>query len=435
MSRDRVTNICVFLHPDYYALSIMNCEWNNKRVVITGMGIWSCIGTSQAEVAESLRAGKCGLGNDPDRTTYGYQSDLTGIVPYPELKHLLHRRSRAGLSEEAAYSFMASKEAFEQAGMDEEYLLSHEIGVIFGNDSSAKPLIETDRMLVERPDTALLGSGLIFQSMNSTVNMNMSSIFHLRGINFTVSAACASGSHSVGLGYLLIKQGLQDCVLCGGAQEVNQFAMASFDALGAFSKRTSEPLKASRPFDRDRGGLVPSGGAAALVLEDYDHAMRRGATILAEVAGYGFSSNGGGISQPSDDGSYTAMMRAIEMAGLTPADIDYVNAHATGTPQGDRFEALALNRIFNGQPALISSTKGMTGHECWMAGASELVYCTLMMQHGFVAPNINFENPDEDTAPLNIAKTTVEMPLRNILSNSFGFGGTNSAVVLKKLKN
>ena len=435
MSRDRVTNICVFLHPDYYALSIMNCEWNNKRVVITGMGIWSCIGTSQAEVAESLRAGKCGLGNDPDRTTYGYQSDLTGIVPYPELKHLLHRRSRAGLSEEAAYSFMASKEAFEQAGMDEEYLLSHEIGVIFGNDSSAKPLIETDRMLVERPDTALLGSGLIFQSMNSTVNMNMSSIFHLRGINFTVSAACASGSHSVGLGYLLIKQGLQDCVLCGGAQEVNQFAMASFDALGAFSKRTSEPLKASRPFDRDRGGLVPSGGAAALVLEDYDHAMRRGATILAEVAGYGFSSNGGGISQPSDDGSYTAMMRAIEMAGITPADIDYVNAHATGTPQGDRFEALALNRIFNGQPALISSTKGMTGHECWMAGASELVYCTLMMQHGFVAPNINFENPDEDTAPLNIAKTTVEMPLRNILSNSFGFGGTNSAVVLKKLKN
>ena len=435
MSRDRVTNICVFLHPDYYALSIMNCEWNNKRVVITGMGIWSCIGTSQAEVAESLRAGKCGLGNDPDRTTYGYQSDLTGIVPYPELKHLLHRRSRAGLSEEAAYSFMASKEAFEQAGMDEEYLLSHEIGVIFGNDSSAKPLIETDRMLVERPDTALLGSGLIFQSMNSTVNMNMSSIFHLRGINFTVSAACASGSHSVGLGYLLIKQGLQDCVLCGGAQEVNQFAMASFDALGAFFKRTSEPLKASRPFDRDRGGLVPSGGAAALVLEDYDHAMRRGATILAEVAGYGFSSNGGGISQPSDDGSCTAMMRAIEMAGLTPADIDYVNAHATGTPQGDRFEALALNRIFNGQPALISSTKGMTGHECWMAGASELVYCTLMMQHGFVAPNINFENPDEDTAPLNIAKTTVEMPLRNILSNSFGFGGTNSAVVLKKLKN
>lgn len=405
---------------------------NNRRVVITGMGIWSCIGTSLDEVAESLRTGRCGIGHDPSRITYGYQSDLSGVVPYPELKPLLHRRLRSGLSEEAAYAFMASQQAFEQAGMDEAYRDSHEIGVLFGNDSSAKAIIETDRTLQQRPDTALLGSGLIFQSMNSTVNMNMSSIFHLRGINLTVSAACASGSHAVGLGYLLIKQGLQDCVLCGGAQEVNTYAMSSFDALGAFSKRMDDPSKASRPFDRDRDGLVPSGGAAALVLEDYDSAVQRGATILAEVAGYGFSSNGGGISQPSDDGSVTAMMRAIEAAGLTPADIDYVNAHATGTPQGDRFEALALNRIFNGQPALISSTKGMTGHECWMAGASELVYCTLMMQHGFVAPNFNFENPDEDTALLNLAKTTVEKPLRNVLSNSFGFGGTNSAVVLKR---
>ena len=410
----------------------MHSELNNRRVVITGMGIWSCIGTSLDEVAESLRMGRCGIGHDPSRITYGYQSDLSGVVPYPELKPLLHRRLRSGLSEEAAYAFMASQQAFEQAGMDEAYRDSHEIGVLFGNDSSAKAIIETDRTLQQRPDTALLGSGLIFQSMNSTVNMNMSSIFHLRGINLTVSAACASGSHAVGLGYLLIKQGLQDCVLCGGAQEVNTYAMSSFDALGAFSKRMDEPLKASRPFDRDRDGLVPSGGAAALVLEDYDHAVLRGATILAEVAGYGFSSNGGGISQPSDDGSVTAMMRAIEAAGLTPADIDYVNAHATGTPQGDRFEALALNRIFNGLPTLISSTKGMTGHECWMAGASELVYCTLMMQHGFVAPNFNFENPDEDTAALNLAKTTVEKPLRNVLSNSFGFGGTNSAVVLKK---
>lgn len=402
-----------------------------KRVVITGMGIWSCIGTSQEEVAESLRAGRVGIGNDPDRLAYGYQSDLTGIVPEPDLKPLLHRRLRAGLSQEAAYAFMASREAFEQAGMDEEYLLRHEVGVIFGNDSSAKPVIETDRTLVQRPDTALLGSGLIFQSMNSTVNMNLSSIFHLRGVNFTVSAACASGSHSVGLGYLLIRQGLQDTVLCGGAQEVNPFAMASFDALGAFSKRVGEPRRAARPFDRDRDGLVPSGGAAALVLEDYDHAVQRGATILAEVAGYGFSSNGGGISQPSDDGSYTAMVRAMSMAGVTPADIDYVNAHATGTPQGDSFEALALDRLFRGTPALISSTKGMTGHECWMAGASELVYCTLMMRHGFVAPNVNFENPDEASAPLNIATKTVEKPLHMVLSNSFGFGGTNSAVVLK----
>ncbi|MBR5920666.1 MAG: beta-ketoacyl-[Bacteroidales bacterium] len=405
----------------------------DKRVVITGMGIWSCIGTTLDEVAQSLREGRCGLGNDPSRLEYGYHCDLTGIVPEPDLKPLLHRRLRTGLSQEAAFAYMASRQAFEQAGIDEEYRLAHEIGVIFGNDSSAKAIIETDRALVKRPDTELLGSGLIFQSMNSTVNMNMNSIFRLRGINFSVSAACASGSHAVGLGYLLIRQGLQDMVLCGGAQEVNTFAMSSFDALGAFSKRVGEPLKASRPFDRDRDGLVPSGGAAALVLEDYDHAVRRGATILAEVAGYGFSSNGGGISEPSDDGSVTAMMRALEAADITPADIDYVSAHATGTPQGDRFEAIALDRIFHGHRALISSTKGMTGHECWMSGASELVYSALMMRDGFVARNYNLENPDEDTAKLNIAKDTVEMPVRTVLSNSFGFGGTNSAVVLKSM--
>ena len=405
----------------------------DKRVVITGMGIWSCIGTTLDEVAQSLREGRCGLGNDPSRLEYGYHCDLTGIVPEPDLKPLLHRRLRTGLSQEAAFAYMASRQAFEQAGIDEEYRLAHEIGVIFGNDSSAKAIIETDRALVQRPDTELLGSGLIFQSMNSTVNMNMNSIFRLRGINFSVSAACASGSHAVGLGYLLIRQGLQDVVLCGGAQEVNTFAMSSFDALGAFSKRVGEPLKASRPFDRDRDGLVPSGGAAALVLEDYDHAVRRGATILAEVAGYGFSSNGGGISEPSDDGSVTAMMRALEAADITPADIDYVSAHATGTPQGDRFEAIALDRIFHGHRALISSTKGMTGHECWMSGASELVYSALMMRDGFVARNYNLENPDEDSAKLNIARDTVEMPVRTVLSNSFGFGGTNSAVVLKRM--
>ena len=405
----------------------------DKRVVITGMGIWSCIGTTLDEVAQSLREGRCGLGNDPSRLEYGYHCDLTGIVPEPDLKPLLHRRLRTGLSQEAAFAYMASRQAFEQAGIDEEYRLAHEIGVIFGNDSSAKAIIETDRALVQRPDTELLGSGLIFQSMNSTVNMNMNSIFRLRGINFSVSAACASGSHAVGLGYLLIRQGLQDVVLCGGAQEVNTFAMSSFDALGAFSKRVGEPLKASRPFDRDRDGLVPSGGAAALVLEDYDHAVRRGATILAEVAGYGFSSNGGGISEPSDDGSVTAMMRAMEAADITPADIDYVSAHATGTPQGDRFEAIALDRIFHGHRALISSTKGMTGHECWMSGASELVYSALMMRDGFVARNYNLENPDEDSAKLSIARDTVEMPVRTVLSNSFGFGGTNSAVVLKRM--
>ncbi len=405
-----------------------------KRVVITGMGIWSCLGTNIEAVKQSLFEGKSGIGLFPERLEYGYRSGLSGIVEEPVItKQMIDRHTRAGMSEEARYAYMASRQAFEQAGISDDYLREHEVGCIFGNDSSAKPVIESSKIMDEKHDSAMLGYGLIFQSMNSTVNMNLSTIFHLRGVNFTISAACASGSHSIGLGYMLIKQGLQDMVLCGGAQETNYYSMASFDALGAFSIRMDEPTKASRPFDRDRDGLIPSGGAAALVLEDYDHAIERGATILAEVVGYGFSSNGGGISQPSDDGSVIAMTRAMQDAGVTPDDIDYINAHATSTPQGDMYEAIALNRLFKDKCAMISSTKSMTGHECWMAGASEIVYSIIMMQNNFVAPNINFENPDEHSASLNLVTKTTPAELKTVLSNSFGFGGTNSALVIRKV--
>ncbi len=384
-------------------------------------------------MSASLRAGRSGIGIDAARSEYGFRSPLTGIVDTPDLKALLHRRLRTGMSQEAQYAYMAAREAFEQAGVDEQYLLDNEVGVLFGNDSTALPTVEMHEQMLAKHDTALLGSGLIFQSMNSTVNMNLSTIFHLRGINFSVSAACASGSHSIGIGAMFIRQGLQQMVLVGGAQEVNPYAMAAFDALGTFSARIAEPQKASRPFDTDRDGLVPSGGAAALVLEDYEHAVARSATILAEVCGYGFSSNGGGISQPSSEGSLIAMQRALQDAGVTADDIDYVNAHATSTKQGDEEEAVALTRLFGGKRAWVSSTKSMTGHECWMAGASEAVYSVLMMQEGFVAPNINLEHVDPAAETLRMATTTVEMPVNTVLSNSFGFGGTNSAIVLRTL--
>ena len=399
------------------------------------MGIWSCLGASVEAVKESLYTGKSGIGIDNDRLVYGYRSGLTGLVEDPVItKAMIDRHTRAGMSEEARYAYMASRQAFEQSGIDNDYLLKNEVGCIFGNDSSAKPVIETSKIMDEKHDTAMIGYGLIFQSMNSTVNMNLSTIFHLRGVNFTISAACASGSHSIGLGYMLIKQGLQDVILCGGAQECNYYAMASFDALSAFSVRMDEPTKASRPFDRDRDGLIPSGGAAALVLESYDHAVARGATILGEVVGYGFSSNGGGISQPSDEGCVIAMSRAMKDAGINPDDVDYINAHATSTLQGDMYEAIALDRLFHGKQALISSTKSMTGHECWMAGASEIVYSLIMMHNNFVAPNINFENPDEHSEKLNLAVKTIDAEINTVLSNSFGFGGTNSALVIKKFK-
>lgn len=405
-----------------------------RRVVITGMGIWSCIGTSIDEVKASLYGGKSGIGIEAERLEYGFRSPLTGIVPRPVLKGVLDRHLRRSLPEEAEYAFMASSQALEMAGIDNSCLDTHEIGCIFGNDSSARPVIEAAKIMEEKKDTELLGQSFIFQSMNSTVSMNISTIFRLKGINFTVSAACASGSHSIGLAYMFIRDGLQDMILCGGAQETNYYSMFSFDALGTFSKNYAVPSKASRPFDKDRDGLVPSGGAAALVLEDYDSAVARGADILGEVVGYGFSSNGTPvISQPSPEGCTRSILMALKDAGMKPCDIDYINAHATSTPQGDMSEAKALRQIFNGEHALISSTKSMTGHECWMAGASEAVYSLIMMQNDFVAPNINFEEGDEYSRDLNIARRTVDTKVNTVLSNSFGFGGTNSTLIIKKI--
>ena len=405
-----------------------------RRVVITGMGIWSCLGTTLEEVKDSLYNGKSGIGIEQERLDYGYQSALTGVVKKPQLKGVIDRHLRRGMSEEAEYAYMASAQAFQMAGINQEYLDANEVGCIFGNDSSAKPVIEASKIMDEKHDTQLLGQSFIFQAMNSTVTMNISTIYRLKGINLTISAACASGSHSIGLAYLLIRSGLQDTVLCGGAQETNFYSMASFDALGAFSKNMTDPTKASRPFDKNRDGLVPSGGAAALILEDYDHAVARGANIIAEVVGYGFSSNGTSvISQPSDDGCFRAMSRALEDAGMKPSDIDYINAHATSTLQGDMYEAMAIGKLFEGERALVSSTKSMTGHECWMAGASEIVYSIIMMQNNFVAPNINLQECDEHSAKLNLAVKTVDTEVNTVLSNSFGFGGTNSALIIKKI--
>ncbi|HOF16981.1 MAG TPA: beta-ketoacyl-[acyl-carrier-protein] synthase family protein [Bacteroidales bacterium] len=405
-----------------------------KRVVITGMGIYSCIGKNLDEVAKSLYEGKSGIGIDPLRIEYGYRSPLTGIVERPVLKGILDRRTRVCLAEEAEYAYMATVEALKNAGVDLDYLENNEVGIFYGNDSSAQAVIEAHAIVMEKKDTTLMGSGAIFQSMNSTITMNLSTIFKLKGINMTISAACASGSHSIGLGTLFIRNGLQDMVICGGGQEVNYLSMGSFDGLSVFSMNTDEPSKASRPFDANRDGLVPSGGAATLILEEYEHAVKRGAPILAEIIGYGFSSNGSNISQPSDIGSMIAMEKALKEAALSSKDIDYINAHATSTPQGDSFEAMAIDKLFSPHKPPVSSTKSMTGHECWMAGASEIVYSMLMMQNDFIAPNINFENPDEFSKNINIINKTTPKKIDVFLSNSFGFGGTNSALIVKKCK-
>ncbi len=398
------------------------------------MGIYSCIGKNLEEVRSSLYTGKSGIALDRARKEMGYRSGLTGFLERPSLKELLDRRARIMLPEQGEYAYMATLEAMQQAGIDADYITGHEMGIIYGNDSSAKPVIDAIDILREKKDTMLLGSASVFQTLNSTITMNLSTIFRLKGINFTVSAACASGSHAIGLGYHFIKTGLQDRIVAGGAQEVNINSMGNFDALSAFSVREDEPQKASRPFDRSRDGLIPSGGGATVILESLESATARGATILGEVIGYGFSSNGEHISNPTVGGPVRSLEMALRDAGTAPADIDYINAHATSTPAGDASEAKALYTVFGDAGTPLSSTKSMTGHECWMAGASEIVYSLLMMHNDFMAPNINFEAPDEDSAKLNIVKTTTEKNIDVFLSNSFGFGGTNSTLIVRKWK-
>ncbi len=404
-----------------------------NRVVITGFGIYSCLGITPDEVRDSLFAGKSGIGIDPVRKEMGFRSSLTGIVPTPDLKDLLKRRQRIGLPEQGEYAYLASLQAMEMAKIDQDFIDRNEVGIIYGNDSSAKPVIESIDILREKKDTTLIGSGSIFQSMNSTVTMNLATIFRLKGINFTLSAACASGSHAIGMGYLLIKDGYQDKIICGGAQETNWYSVTSFDGLSTFSTRENDPTKASRPFDRDRDGLVPGGGAATVILESYESAVKRGAPILGEIIGYGFSSNGDHISQPNVDGPARSLEMALKQARIKASDIAYVNAHATSTPAGDVNEGKAILRVFGEKGPFVSSTKSMTGHEMWMAGASEVVYSLLMMHNDFMAPNINLENPDDEIKDINFVFRTIEKKFDLFLSNSFGFGGTNSTLIVRKL--
>ena len=404
-----------------------------KRVVITGMGIYSCLGQNLDDVRDALYNGKSGIIFDPTRKEMGFRSALTAKLEVPDLKKELSRSQRAFMPEQAKYAYCATVEALRNAGIDQDYLDAHEVGLLYGNDRSADPRGRAVGMIREKKDTTLCGSGAIFQSMNSTVTMNLGCIFRLKGINLTVSGACASGSHAVGLGALLIQNGLQDMVVCGGAQEVNPFSIGSFDGISAFSVRESEPTKASRPFDRDRDGLVPGGGAATVIIEEYEHAVKRGAPILAEVLSYGFSSNGDHISSPNVEGPSRSLQMAIKRAGIDIREIGYINAHATSTHVGDAQEAKAIYNIFGERTVEVTSTKSQTGHEMWMAGSSELIYSMLMMKNDFIAANLNFENPDEDSAKLLIPDKRIEKHFDTFLSNSFGFGGTNATLIVRNM--
>ena len=403
-----------------------------KRVVVTGMGIWSCIGQDLQTVTDSLRQGSSGIIYDPKRMEYGLQTGLVGNIPCPNLKQMIPRHFRLVMNEDTMYAYMALKQAIIQSDLSPERLKNEQIGILFGNDGNTC-VTNYAKEMSQYHDSGMISAESIIRQSTSNCSFILSNMFGINGICSTISAACASSSHAIGIGKMYIQSGLYDLMIVGGSCELGiQFA-AMADSIGALSRHDNDPTRASRPFDRNRDGMVSSGGAAALVLEEYEHAKARGVNILAEVCGYGFSSNGlEDITMPSADAEYIAMKRALDDAGLQPSDVDYVNAHATSTIIGDIEEAKALTRLFGNQP-FISSTKSMTGHENWMAGASEAVYSILMMQNNFVAPNINLENVIEEAKDLNIVRETIYTPINTVLSNSSGMGGTNSALVFRKV--
>ena len=408
-------------------------EKNNTRraAAVTGMGIISCLGLNQETVAGALKQGKSGIFFDDTRASLGFRSPLTSkISGFRPADYGIGKKAQRSMCEPALYAMAAAKDAVRDAALTKADLQTDRCGIIFGNDSTIRAGVKAIDIAREYNETRYIGAGYIFRAMNSTITMNLAAHFQTQGANWTVSAACASGAHVMGQALMMIRSGMQDIIIAGAAQETNWMSMASFDSLNAFSSKINTPETASRPFDRERDGLVPGGGGACIIIEDLDRALERGADIYCVIDGYGFSSGiGKTLSEPNQKGSETAMNNALKDAGLKPEKIDYINAHATSTIIGDLAEAVAINRVF-GARTPVSSTKSMTGHECWMSGASEVVYTILMAQHQFMAPNINFTALDDDCPPIEVVSETRDADISYAMSNSFGFGGTNAAVVL-----
>lgn len=399
------------------------------RVAITGIGIVSCLGNDIKSVATALKEGRSGIISDPQRVELGFRSPLTGQISDFDTS-VLSRKQRKSMPDFAVWTYATAQDALAMAGLSAEAIQNERSGLLYGCDSSCLAAIEQVDILRERKETKAIGSGHIFRSMTSAITMNLNTLLKTRGACWSLSSACSSGGHALGQAADLIRLGRQDRMICGGAQEVNWQSMCSFDGLGAFSMRLDNPAAACRPFDAARDGLVPSGGAATVILERYDLAEQRGAKILGELIGYGFSSDGEQLSVPSEDGLCRAMTMALDQSGLAAAEVDYLCAHATSTPAGDAAEATNIRKVFGAKTPPVSSLKSMTGHELWMSGASQVVYSTIMAQEGFIAANINFTEPEEATSGLNIIRETIPQPPTRVLCNSAGFGGTNSALVL-----
>jgi 3-oxoacyl-[acyl-carrier-protein] synthase I len=399
-------------------------------VAITGLGIISTIGNNIHTVTEALMKGKSGIRLDPTRLEIGFRGALTGAIEGFVAPQLSRKKSKT-MPEFVLHAYAAALEAIAMSGLEEGDIKSERTGLIIGNDSSTLANVMQVEITREQKSTLHIGTSKVFQALNSTATMNLNTLLGNRGASWTISGACASGGHAIGQACDLIALGRQDRIICGGVQEINWESICSFDATNAFSIRHDEPEKASRPFDAGRDGLVPSGGAAIVLLEQYDLAKKRGANILGRIRSYAFSSDGSELAVPSGEGLQRCMKVCLERAQIAPEKIDYICAHGTSTPIGDAAEAKAIYNIFGHNTPWVSSLKSMTGHEMWMSGASQVVYSTIMGMRGFIAPNINFIRQEPTAAPIKIASETIDDRPHLMLLNSAGFGGTNSCLLIE----
>lgn len=403
-----------------------------RRVVITGMGIVSSIGNNQQEVLDSLKNGRSGIEINPEQVERGFRSHIAGTLKINPAEHIDRKLFRF-MGSAAAYTYLSMQEAIEQSGLTPEQVSNPRAGLIVGSGgSSCENIVETADIVREK-GVKRVGPYMVTRTMGSTTSACLATPFGIKGVNFSISSACATSAHCIGSGVEQIQFGKQDIVFAGGGEELHWSQTAMFDAMGALSSKYNDtPHTASRPFDATRDGFVISGGGGVVVLEALEHALARGANILAEVVGYGATSDGYDMVQPSGEGALRCMQQALATVDTA---IDYVNTHGTSTPAGDMRELESLAKIFTDHKPYITSTKSLTGHSLGAAGSQEAIYSLLMMQNRFIAASANLNEIDPKAEGVNLLTETLqEAKIHTVLSNSFGFGGTNASLVMRRYR-
>ena len=401
-----------------------------RRIAITGMGIASCLGNDLDTVSAALRASRSGIRFLPDHAERGLRSQVGGAVDL-DLEAAIDRKLKRFMSDAAAYSYVSMRDAIADAGLDEAQVSTPRTGLIAGSGGgSSRWQVETADLLRER-GVRKVGPYMVPRTMCSTVSANLATAFRIKGLSYSISAACATSAHCIGAAADLIRHGAQDIVFAGGGEDLDWSMSVMFDAMGALSSSFNDrPQVASRPYDADRDGFVIAGGGGMLVLEDWDHALARGARIHAELVGYGVTSDGADMVAPSGEGAVRCMRMALE--GLEHRRVDYLNTHGTSTPLGDVTELQAVREVFGDDMPPISSTKALSGHSLGAASVHEAIYSLLMLRDGFIAGSANIETLDPKAEGFPIVRDSREAKLDVVMSNSFGFGGTNSTLVFAR---